>query len=89
MKEVKMFMFEGCPHSKRALEMKKELLAAHPEYNAVPFVTVDEKLHPEEAEKYDYYYVPSFFVGGEKLADGVPTEEAIAKVFRTAYESKA
>lgn len=86
MKEIKMFMFEGCPHCKRAKEMVAALLAKHPEYKEVPFEMIDEKLHPEIADKYDYYYVPSFFVGGEKAAEGVPTEAGVEKAFSTAYK---
>ena len=47
---------------------------------------VDEKKHPEIAEKYDYYYVPTFFVGGEKVHEGVPTKEAVEAVFIKASE---
>ena len=86
MKELKMFMFEGCPHCKRAKEMISELLAGHPEYKDVPFVMIDEKKEPEVADKYDYYYVPTFFVGSEKIAEGVPTEEGVEKAFSTAYK---
>ena len=86
MKEVKMFMFESCPHCRRAKEMIAKLFERHPEYRDVPFVTVDEQKSPEEAEKYDYYYVPTFFVGDEKIMEGVPTEEAVERAFRTAYE---
>ena len=49
MKELKMFMFEGCPHCKRAKEMISELLAGHPEYKDVPFVMIDEKKEPAVA----------------------------------------
>ena len=72
MKELKMFMFEGCPHCKRA-------------YKYVPFVRIDEKKEPELADKYDYYYVPCFFAGDEKIAEGAPTEENVAKAFAAAY----
>ena len=65
MKELKMFMFEGCPHCKRAEQMIASLLAANPEYKDVPFVRIDEKKEPELADKYDYYYVPCFFAGDE------------------------
>ena len=76
MKELKMFMFEGCPHCKRAEQMIAALLAAHPEYKDVPFVRIDEKN--------DYYYVPCFFAGDEKIAEGAPTEENVAKAFAAA-----
>ena len=47
---------------------------------------IDEKKEPEVADKYDYYYVPTFFVGSEKIAEGVPTEEGVEKAFSTAYK---
>ena len=84
MKELKMFMFEGCPHCKRAEQMIAALLAAHPEYKEVPFVRIDEKKERELADKYDYYYVPCFFAGDEKIAEGAPTEENVAKAFAAA-----
>ncbi len=85
MKELKMFMFEGCPHCRRAGEMIEKLLEARPEYREVPFVKIDEKKEPELADKYDYYYVPCFFVGGEKISEGAPTEENVERAFDAAY----
>lgn len=85
MRELKMFILGGCPHCRRADEMIASLLAAHPEYKDVPLVKIDERKEPETADKYDYYYVPCFFVGDKKIAEGVPTEENIAKAFDAAY----
>ena len=42
-------------------------------------------LPDELADKYDYYYVPCFFAGDEKIAEGAPTEENVAKAFAAAY----
>ncbi len=84
MKEVKMFMFEGCPHCKRAREMMVEIFAEHPEYAKIPMTVIDEKKNPEIADQYDYYYVPTFYVGNEKMMEGVPTKEEIEKVFAKA-----
>lgn len=86
MQEVKMFMFDGCPHCRRAREMLDEIFAAHPEYAKVPLTVIDERLHPEIADKYDYYYVPTFFVGGVKMMEGAPSKPAIEKVFAKAME---
>lgn len=33
---------------------------------------IDETRHPEEAKKYDYYYVPTFFKGDEKVYEAAP-----------------
>ena len=84
MKEVKLFMFEGCPHCRRAQELIDAILAEHPEYARVPLTVIDERLHPEVADQHDYYYVPTLFVGGEKLMEGAPSREAIEKVFARA-----
>ena len=46
---------------------------------------IDEKKEPAVADKYDYYYVPTFFAGDEKIAEGVPTKEGVEKAFRAAY----
>jgi thiol-disulfide isomerase/thioredoxin len=84
MKEVKMFMFEGCPHCQRAEEMITEIFAEHPEYARIPFTVIDERKNPEIAEEYNYYYVPTFYTGDVKMMEGVPTKEAIEKVFAKA-----
>jgi glutaredoxin len=84
MKEVKLFMFEGCPHCRNALNMLKEIFAEHPEYKKVPLTIIDERKHPEIADQYDYYYVPTFYAGAEKIMEGVPSKEAIEKVFAMA-----
>ena len=84
MKEVKMFMFEECPHCQRVQEMIIEIFAEHPEYVEVPFTVIDERKNPEIAEEYDYYYVPTFYTGDEKMMEGVPSKEAIEKVFAKA-----
>ena len=51
MKQVKMFMFDGCPHCKRAKEMIAEIFAVHPEYAKVPFTVIDENKNPEIADQ--------------------------------------
>lgn len=86
MKKITMFMFEGCPHCKKAKEMMAKLLELRPEYREVPFEMIDEKKNPEIAEKYDYYYVPTFFVGDDKIAEGVPSEAKIEEVFKKAFD---
>ncbi|MDR3255272.1 MAG: thioredoxin family protein [Synergistaceae bacterium] len=81
MKEIKMFMKESCPHCKKAQSMMDEIYASHPEYKEIPLKKIDERLDPNYAAKFDYYYVPTFYVGDDKLHEGVPSKEAIMKVF--------
>jgi glutaredoxin len=86
MKEIKMFMMSTCPHCKKALEMVDEIFAAHPEYKEIPFKKIDEQKEPDYAAKFDYYYVPTFFVGDEKIHEGVPSKQSVMGVFIKAYE---
>jgi glutaredoxin len=88
MKDVTLFMFEGCPHCRRARELLDDILAEHSEYAQVPLAMIDERLHPEIAEKHDYYYVPAFYAGEEKMMEGVPSRQAIEKVFARALEQE-
>ena len=84
MKKVQMFMFAGCPHWAKALSMIEKHKEKNSAYETVVIDVIDEKLNPDEADKYDYYYVPSFFIDGEKIHEGVPTEEAVEKVLKAA-----
>ena len=84
MKEVKMFMMETCPHCRKALSLMEEICAEHPEYKTVEIKKIDETKESDYAAKFDYYYVPTFYVGGAKLHEGVPTKEAIEKVYAEA-----
>ncbi|MDR1731401.1 MAG: thioredoxin family protein [Synergistaceae bacterium] len=84
MKEVKLFLMETCPHCKKALALMEEILAAHPEYKAVEVKKIDETKEADYAATFDYYYVPTFYVGDEKIHEGVPSREAIEKVYAAA-----
>lgn len=86
MKEIKMFMFESCPHCAKAMKIISLLLDSNAEYKNIPFVMIDEKLKPEEADRYDYYYVPCFFVGEEKVHEGSVDEDKLRAVFEKAAE---
>ena len=84
MKEITMFTSASCPHCKNAERMTEALLAKHPEYRDIKIKRVDENKEPEYAAKFDYYYIPTFYVDDVKMHEGVPTEQAIEKVFSEA-----
>ncbi len=86
MKKITMFMFEGCPHCKLAEKCIEELKTEHPEYASVPFRMIDERQQPDVAEKYDYYYVPTFFVDGVKVHEGHAEKSDVEKVFKAALQ---
>lgn len=84
MKSVKLFMFKGCPHCAQALKFWNQLVEAHSEYKGVSLEIIDEKLQPELADQYDYYYVPTFFVDNQKVHEGAVSLEAVRNVLHLA-----
>ena len=83
MKNVMLFKQASCPYCKVALKYLDEL-QKDPRYHNVKIDIIDEIQEPRKAAQYDYYYVPSFFIDGEKIHEGVPTEEAVEKVLKAA-----
>ena len=84
LKEIKFFMMETCPHCRKAIEIMEELFAQRPEYKSIPLKIIDERKEPDYASGFDYYYVPTFYVGEEKMHEGVPSKDAIERVFAAA-----
>ena len=86
MKKITMFVQKSCPHCKRALGWMDELYAENPAYQSIEIITIDEKVHADIADRYDYYYVPTYYVGDDKLHEGVASLEIIRRVFDAAME---
>ena len=84
MKEIKLFMMKTCPHCLKAAEIMEEIFASHPEYKSIPLRIIDETEEPDYAAEFDYHYVPTFYVDGDKLHEGTPSKEALEKVFAAA-----
>lgn len=84
MAKIVYFFLQNCPHCKKADEMFAEIIEKNPEYAQVEIAKVDEKLSPLYATKYDYYYVPAFYVNERKLHEGVPTPEAVENALKAA-----
>lgn len=75
-----------CPHCRRALSWIDELKKENPSYSKIEIKIIDEEREPEAARKYDYYYVPTFYVDDDKIFEGVPSKEIIKNVFEKALE---
>jgi len=84
MKKITLFMMKSCPYCIEALRLMDVLLAENPEYLSLDIEKIDERVHPEIARKYDYYYVPTFYIGNEKLHEGVVNIKTIRRVFDAA-----
>ena len=64
--------------------MMDELKEERPEYKAVEVKIVDENREKALADCLDYWYVPTYFVDGVKVHEGVPTMEKVRKVYEKA-----
>ena len=67
MKELTMFYLEDCGYCAKARQALDELFRENPVYAEIPLTRIEESREPVLADSYDYYAVPSFFIGQEKL----------------------
>lgn len=86
MKPVKLFYQKNCPFCKRALAYIEAAKAKDPELEAVQIEMIEENDHPEIANAYDYYYVPTFYVDGKKVHEGGIYGEEVEKILRSALK---
>jgi hypothetical protein len=62
------------------------LLEANPELREVPLEIVDESKHRDFARRHDYFYVPAFYVDGEKQYEEGVLHADLEDIFRSAAE---
>lgn len=79
-----MFYLENCPHCKKAFKMLEVLKEKNQQYANIQIEKIEESKNVRIAEAHDYYYVPTFYVDGVKLHEGVPTLEKIEAVLKAA-----
>jgi len=72
MKTVVFLHMPGCPYCTAARRALAQLRAENPAYAALAVEEIDETADPRRAAEYNYYYVPSFFVGGRKIYEAHP-----------------
>ena len=87
MQKITMFTMASCPYCRAAHRWMEELLDEYPEYNDIELTVIDETEHPEIADRYDYYYVPTYYVGRDKVHEGVATKEKVHRVFERALHA--
>ena len=87
MKELTLFYYPECPYCRQAFRYQEEIFQEHPEYKDVPLRLIDEKKAPQVADGYDYWYVPTYFLGDEKLCEGAKDKSTIEKAFQRAFEA--
>lgn len=86
MKHVRLFYLKNCPFCKKALRYIEELKAAHAELASVEIEMIEESEQPEVADRFDYYYVPTFYVDGVKEHEGGIYPEEVERILRKALK---
>ena len=77
-------MLPTCPYCRRANQYLKELMEENPAFRELEIRTVDESREVDFANSYDYYYVPTFYVDGKKICEGVLEKEDVRSVLEQA-----
>ena len=78
MKEITLFHLATCPYCHNIRKALEELRAETPAYEEIRVNWVEESQQPQLAGQYDYYYVPSIFVGDDKLYEAHPSQDYAA-----------
>lgn len=75
MKKIEVFMLPTCPHCIKFMKAFNEL-----DLSGLDVDIIDESSDVEKASKYDYYYVPTVFIDGKKVHEGVVLEDTIENI---------
>ena len=90
MQKITMFYLTDCGYCHKAHRAIEELMAQNADYAKLEIEKIEEDEHMDIAETYDYYAVPTFYIGREKLFEahiGMTYEdirEEVRKVFDAA-----
>ncbi len=74
MGKVTFFYMDGCPYCESAERAFTELAAENEAYAAVEIDRIEEN-DPRPAGPYFYYYVPTLYVGEEKIYEASPADD--------------
>ena len=89
-KIITYFYMNGCPYCRNANKAIEELILEKPGYATIEIERINENDPPGGITGFDYYYVPSMFIGKEKIYEAHPGQqydeikEAVRKVFERA-----
>ena len=85
MKRLTLFYLEYCPFCKKARAAIDEL-KKQDRYKDIEIEMIEESKQPEVADKYDYYYVPTFYIDGRKVHEGGIFPDEVKAVLEQALE---
>lgn len=69
------FFIDGCPYCRNARKALADLIAENPDYGKAEIEWVNEEMQPERTKGFDYYYVPTFFIGEQKVYEASPGDD--------------
>ena len=78
MADVTIFHQAFCPYCRMAKKALEALKAEHPAYAGIRVRWIDENLQRGLADQYDYWYVPSVYLGTRKRAGHVSSVFTLA-----------
>jgi glutaredoxin len=81
MANLTMFIQPNCPFCKNALKWIDELKKEDTKYNQIDIELVDELIEVERADSFDYYYVPTIYLGEKKIHEGGIYKNEIKTLF--------
>ena len=84
MGKITLFYLPDCPYCKAAIKWMEELRGGDADYGRLEIERIDERRGADIAERYDYYYVPTFYVNGVKAHEGAASREIVEAVLRQA-----
>lgn len=67
--ELELFILKTCPFCIRVNEYL-EVLLQEEKYKQIKIKRIDERIERDYANAHDYYLVPTFYCGDEKLLEG-------------------
>ena len=85
MKPIKLFYLTNCPFCKKAFAYM-ENLKQQEVYKPIEVELIEESEQADLAAQYDYYYVPTFYIDGEKVHEGGIFENEVEAIFKKALE---
>lgn len=68
--KAKLFYLNYCPYCRKAIGYIEELKSENPAYRNAEIEMIEENKNKSLADKYDYYYVPCFYVDDNKVFEG-------------------
>lgn len=89
MKKLTFIYLKGCPYCMKAMKAFDALLGANEEYKKVEIDAVEEGENPDRIATLDYYHVPTYYIGDEKLFEASPGDsyEIIEAATKKALEA--